>query len=48
MIRVGIVGYGYWGPNVARNFNGVEECRVVRICDGNQGVSSAPKRPFPA
>jgi predicted dehydrogenase len=35
MIRVGIVGYGYWGPNIARNFDRVEECRVVRICDSN-------------
>lgn len=44
MVRVGIVGYGYWGPNVARNFNCVEKCRVVRICDGNRGVlDRAPK-----
>ncbi len=47
MIRVGIVGFGYWGPNVARNFNGTEGCRVVRICDGNEGALNRARRAFP-
>jgi len=34
MLRVGIIGYGYWGPNVTRNFNAHPECAVVRIADG--------------
>ncbi|MEX2015610.1 MAG: Gfo/Idh/MocA family oxidoreductase [Candidatus Hydrogenedentales bacterium] len=33
MLRVGLVGYGYWGPNLARNFAGNPECRLVRIAD---------------
>ena len=33
MIRVGLIGYGYWGPRVARNFNSVPDCRLVAICD---------------
>src|SRR5260370_14616155 len=32
-VRVGVVGYGYWGPNVVRNFQGLENCQVVAICD---------------
>ena len=32
-MRIGILGYGYWGPNLARNFNALEGCRVVRVCD---------------
>ena len=28
MIGVGIVGYGYWGPNLVRNFMEVPDCRV--------------------
>ncbi len=33
MIRVGIIGYGYWGPNVTRNFQTVNDCRVAMVCD---------------
>ncbi len=35
MIRVGIIGYGYWGPNILRNFSHVEGSRVVSVCDKN-------------
>jgi predicted dehydrogenase len=33
MIRVGVIGYGYWGPNIVRNFQKVEGARVEVICD---------------
>jgi predicted dehydrogenase len=33
MIRVGVIGYGYWGPNVVRNFQQAEGARVVAVCD---------------
>jgi predicted dehydrogenase len=33
MIRVGVIGYGYWGPNVVRNFQQTDGVRVVAICD---------------
>jgi len=33
MIRVGVIGYGYWGPNIVRNFQKVEGARVELICD---------------
>lgn len=33
MIRMGIVGYGYWGPKVVRNFHAAEGCRVTMVCD---------------
>jgi len=33
MIRVGVIGYGYWGPNIVRNFHGVEGSRVQMVCD---------------
>lgn len=29
MIRVGVIGYGYWGPRIARNF---QSCREARLC----------------
>ncbi len=33
MIRVGVIGYGYWGPNIVRNFQQAEGSLVVAICD---------------
>ncbi len=33
MIRIGVVGYGYWGPNIVRNFRSLDGCRVVAVCD---------------
>lgn len=35
MIRIGVIGYGYWGPNLVRNFNGVEGVNLVSVCDKN-------------
>ena len=34
-INVGIVGYGYWGPNLARNFSALTGGRLRAICDLN-------------
>ena len=33
MLRIGVIGYGYWGPNIVRNLRGLEGCQVVGICD---------------
>jgi len=33
MIGVGVIGYGYWGPNLVRNFIETNGCRVVAVCD---------------
>ena len=33
MINVGIVGYGYWGPNLVRNFSETPGSRVRTICE---------------
>ena len=33
MLRFGVVGYGYWGPNIVRNLRSLEGCEVVGVCD---------------
>jgi predicted dehydrogenase len=33
MLRVGVIGYGYWGPNIVRNFNALDGAQVSMICD---------------
>lgn len=30
---IGVVGLGYWGPNLARNFNQLPDCRLGSLCD---------------
>ena len=33
MIRTGVIGYGYWGPNLVRNFMEAPGSTVVAVCD---------------
>jgi predicted dehydrogenase len=33
-LRVGVVGLGYWGPNLARNFDALPGCDLAWLCDG--------------
>jgi predicted dehydrogenase len=33
MMEVGVIGYGYWGPNIVRNFQGLDNVHVAAICD---------------
>jgi predicted dehydrogenase len=33
MLKFGVIGYGYWGPNIVRNLRALEGCEVVGICD---------------
>lgn len=33
---VGVIGCGYWGPNLVRNFKSLTSCRLKCICDMNQ------------
>lgn len=33
MLKLGVIGYGYWGPNIVRNFASHPDCRVAAIYD---------------
>jgi predicted dehydrogenase len=33
MIKIGVIGYGYWGPNLVRNFSGVKNAIVKYVAD---------------
>jgi len=37
-VRVAVVGLGYWGPNLARNFAGLGGCEVAWLCDADPDV----------
>ncbi len=35
-VKFGVIGYGYWGPNVVRNLDQLDNTEVVAICDKSQ------------
>ena len=43
-LKVGIIGYGYWGPNLVRNFSASPLTEVVAIFDANPARLEALKR----
>ena len=45
--NVGVVGCGYWGPNLIRNFNSLQESCVVSACDKDQERLDYIKRLYP-
>src|SRR5216684_3816134 len=47
VLRVGVIGYGYWGPNIVRNFQGHEKADVVAVCDKNPKSLSRVRRAHP-
>lgn len=47
MIRIGVIGYGYWGPNVARNIHNVEGAQLVAICDKSLDALKQAKQAYP-
>jgi len=32
-ITIGVIGYGYWGPNIVRNFFSLDNCKVKSVAD---------------
>jgi predicted dehydrogenase len=47
MTKVGIIGYGYWGPNVARNFHQPGLSEVVAITDQRKDCLQRAQQGFP-
>jgi len=35
-IAIGVLGCGYWGPLLVRNFKGLPDCQVKAVCDMSQ------------
>jgi predicted dehydrogenase len=47
MLRIGAIGYGYWGPNIVRNFSMANESQVTMVCDMNQQSLKKVKKAYP-
>lgn len=48
MVRTGIVGLGYFGPNVLRNFAAQENCEMVWACDLSEPALQKVRRQYPS
>jgi predicted dehydrogenase len=48
VVRVGVIGFGYWGPNIVRNFHGLENCDVVAVCDKSPDALKRARHIYPA
>jgi predicted dehydrogenase len=35
VLKLGVIGYGYWGPNIVRNFSSQSDCSLLAVCDMN-------------
>src|SRR5437868_2543036 len=46
-IGIGVIGYGYWGPNLVRNFANSESSRVVAVSDLDSAKLAVSKRRHP-
>lgn len=48
MKKLALVGYGYWGPNLLRNFFETPDCEVLYCCDKDLAKLKMVRRRFPS
>jgi predicted dehydrogenase len=48
MLKIGVIGYGYWGPNLVRNFAELSEATVVAVSDLDPKKLETIQRRYPA
>jgi predicted dehydrogenase len=48
MIKLGIIGFGYWGPNLVRNFSGNKNFQVIKVADSRQERLNIVNRQYPS
>jgi predicted dehydrogenase len=48
MIRIGVIGYGYWGPNIVRNLCALDSAQVIAICDRSPAAQRRAKHAHPS
>ncbi len=47
-VRLGVVGLGYWGPNLARNFDAIPQCELAWCCDVSESERVRIAERFPS
>jgi predicted dehydrogenase len=47
VVRVGVIGYGYWGPNIVRNISSLDGCELAMVCDRSPGALKRAGKAYP-
>ncbi|MBN1129336.1 MAG: Gfo/Idh/MocA family oxidoreductase [Chitinispirillaceae bacterium] len=47
-LKIGVIGYGYWGPNIVRNFMAANDAEVVAVSDKNTDVLMKVRKLYPS
>ena len=47
VLNIAVVGAGYWGKNLVRNFATAKRCNLKYVCDLNKKVLATQKKNFP-
>ena len=47
LVRIGVIGYGYWGPNIVRNFSALDRCELVSVCDQSAKALKRAQKAYP-
>ncbi len=48
MLKFGVIGFGYWGPNVVRNLDSLEGVKVLAVADKSPAARRRVQRFYPA
>jgi len=48
MLNVGVIGYGYWGPNIVRNFHRPDRSNVSMVCDKSADMLRRVAQTYPS
>ena len=48
VLNTAVVGFGYWGPNIVRNFNAIEGTRVISVCDRESTALKRVQKAYPS
>jgi predicted dehydrogenase len=47
VVKFGVIGYGYWGPNVVRNLDQLDQVDVLQVCDLSASARQRAQKAFP-
>ena len=47
VVKFGVIGYGYWGPNVVRNLDQFDGSEVVTVCDKSPAARKRIHKSYP-
>jgi predicted dehydrogenase len=47
IVKFGVIGYGYWGPNVVRNLDRLDEAEVFAVCDRSAAARKKVAKAYP-